>query len=187
MSRTISFRDLMVCEELAHIKNEIELLHPSNDDLVASVLSKIGFDIDYPVAYIPSKHRDMQNKVAVGFMAVGDISLNRDFINSPMCSVVDRMVAAAYTDPSLTKELANLTGNQVNFKALMDDEGDYAGDELDDSLLEPDYEYVSQQIKQLESIRDAIRGPMYNEAGALKTYAEYKQYYQGKASVRGHS
>jgi len=174
MSRTISFRDLMLCEELAHIKNEVELLHTSNDDLMRSLLSKIGFDVDYPVAYIPSKHRDMQNKIAVGFMAVGDISLNREFINSPMCSVTERMVAASYTDPSLTRELSNLMGNQVNLKTLMSDESEYDGEELADDMLEPDREFVSAQIKVLESIRDDIRGSMYNDAGDLKTYDEYK-------------
>lgn len=175
MSRTVSFRDLLVCEELAHIKNEVELVHPANDALMESILRKVGFDVDYPVVYVPSKHRDMQNKVAVGFQAVGEISINRDFINSPMCSVTERMVAASYSDRSLTRELAQLSAGQVSYKAITDD-ADY-GDEEDDfpnECIEEDYEYVSSQIKQLEQLRDTLRGTMFNEAGDLKTFAEYK-------------
>lgn len=175
MSRTISFRDLLVAEELAHIKNEIELLAIENDALVESILKKIGFDTDYPITYIPSKHRDMQNKVAVGFMVVGEISLNRSFINSSLCSTTERLVASSYTDPSMTRELSNLMGNHINFKALIAEEGEGESDELPSDMLEPDREFVALQIKQLAEIRDMIRGTMYNEAGDLKTFEEYKQ------------
>lgn len=173
MSRTISFRDLLVCEELRHIKNEIELLSIQNDALVSNILSKIGFDIDYPVLYVPCKHRDMQNKVAIGFMAVGEISLNRAFINSPMCSITERMVAASYTDPSMTRELGALMGNTVNYRRLLSEDIESEGDELPDDMLEADRHEVASQIKVLCEIRDAIRGDMYNEAGDLKTYEEY--------------
>jgi hypothetical protein len=162
-------------KKLAHIKNEIELLSISCDPLMERILSKIGFDVDYPVVYIPSKHRDMQNNVAVGFMAVGEISLNRSFINSDMCSVTERLVASSYLDPSMTRELSNLMGNHINFKALIDEEGEYDGEELPSEMLEPDREVVTAQIEQLADLRDYIRGSMYNEAGDLKTYDEYKQ------------
>lgn len=172
MSRTISFRDLKLCTSLMAL-SEVEMIHPSFDPVMSDILGKIGFDIDYPVVYVPSKHRDMQNKVAVGFMAVGEISLNRNFINSPLCSVTERMIAASYTDPSMTRELATLMGNRVNLKQLMDEDGEYDGEELGEEYLEPDREFVAQQIQQLADIRDALRGSMYNEAGDLRTYAEY--------------
>lgn len=175
MSRVISFRDLMVCTKLAHIRNEIELLNIENDDVVASILAQVGFDVDYPVLYVPSKHRDMQNKVSVGFMAVGDISLNRSFVNSYLCSTTERMIAACYTDPSLMRELNRLTGNRVNYKALLADEGEGDLEELPEDMLEPDRDIISAQIKQLTELRDSIRGGIYNEAGDLKTFAEYKQ------------
>lgn len=174
MSRTISFRDVMLHSQLSHIKNEIDLLKLENDDLMEKILKQLGFDTDYPVAYVPSKHRDMQNKVAVGFMAVGEISLNREFINSPMCSPVERLVAASYTDPSLTRELSNLMGNHVNFKSLLEDEAEGDGEELPEDMLEPDRHYVAAQISVLADLRDRIRGSMYNEAGDIKTFAEYK-------------
>jgi hypothetical protein len=173
MSRTLSFRDLMVCEELAHIKNEVSLLHPSNDKLVSSILDKIGFDTEYPVTYVPSKHRCMQNKVAVGYMVVGEISINRKFINSGMCSLTERMVAASYTDRSLAQELGTLTGNYIDYRTIMNDDAEEGPDELPDDMLEPDRVEVGQQIKMLVELRDAIRGSIYNEAGDLKTFEEY--------------
>lgn len=174
MSRVISFRDLMVCSQLAHIKNEVELLSIANDDLVSSILAKIGFDVDYPILYVPSKHRDMQNKVAVGFMVVGEISLNRAFVNSYLCSTTERMIAACYTDPTLTRELGKLAGNRVNYKAMLEDQAEFEGDELPEDMLEPDRFIVADQIKQLTELRDMIRGTIYNDSGDLKTFGEYK-------------
>jgi hypothetical protein len=165
----------MLCTKLAHIKNEIELLDIKNDDIMSDILSQIGFDVEYPITYVPVKHRDMRNNVAVGFMAVGDISLNRSFINSFMCSATERMIAACYSDPSLTRELGTLMGTHVNYRSLLEDESEYDGEELPDEMLEPDRHAVTAQIKQLAELRDAIRGSMYNEAGDLKTFQEYIQ------------
>jgi hypothetical protein len=174
MSRTVSFRDLMVCTKLAHIKNEIELLSTENDAVMADILGQVGFDTEYPITYVPVKHRDMQNKVAVGFMAVGDISINRSFINSYLCSTVERMIAASYVDPSLTRELGSLMGHHVNYRSLLDDDAEWSGEELPDEMLEPDRREVAALIKSLAELRDTIRGSMYNESGDLKTFEEYR-------------
>jgi hypothetical protein len=175
MSRTISFRDIMLCTSLANVKNEIELLDVKYDYEVSKILDAIGIDTEYPVSYLPSKHRDMQGKIAVGFMAVGDISLNRSFINSYLCNTTERMIAASYSDPSLTRELGALMGHQVNFRSLLDDEAEFDGEELPEDQLEPDRREVAAQIKALAEIRDQIRGSMYNDAGDLKTFMEYQQ------------
>ena len=173
MSRTISFRDLQLCTVFAGM-NEIMMLDPSNDAAMASVLSKVGFDIDYPITYAPSKHRCMGNKVAVGYMAVGDISINRAFVNSYMCSTVERMIAASYSDPSLTRELGTLMGHHVNYRSLLNDEAEWDGEELPENMLESDRHEVAMQIKQLEELRDSIRGSQYNDAGDLKCFSEYQ-------------
>lgn len=175
--RTCSFRDLLVCEELSHIKNEISLLHPSNDGVMERILGAIGFDVAYPIAYIPSKHRDMQGKVAVGYVAVGEISCNRNFINGKLSTTEDRIIAAGYQDISLARELASLSGQSRSFAEFVEVE---AADEESvnyDSAneVEPDYTFVESQIKQLAEIRDTIRGSMYNSWGEVKTLAEYKE------------
>jgi hypothetical protein len=174
MSRVISLSDLLLCSELSHIKNEIELLSLQNDALMESILGHIGFDTEYPVSYVPVKHRNMQNQVIVGFMAVGEIDMNRSFIDSPICTLTERMIAAAYTDPSLTRELSSLMGMRVNFRSLLENGTDSSNEDLPEDMLEPDREYVTNQIKTLESLRDRIRGDMFNDRGEAKTFEEYR-------------
>jgi hypothetical protein len=176
MSRSLSFRDLKLIPELSKY-NEIQLLDLSMDTVVNSFLEQLGFDIEYPLVYLPSKHRDMSNKIAVGFRVVGEVSTNRNFINSPLCSVTERLVAASYQDVSLTKELANLMGNNLNYESVFgkDSEEDT---EFPPELVEPDAAYVAEQIKTLERVRDEIRGPMFNSRGGLKTPKEYADYYK---------
>lgn len=174
MSRVVSFRDLRLIDELAQY-NEIELLHPSMDDTMNKYLEQLGFNTSAGVLYVPNKHRDMQGNVAVGFMAVGQISNNREFLASPLCTLIERLIAAAQKDPSLAREMASMMGSAVNFMAmegvesLFDEE-----EEFPSEWVEPDYEDVSAQLKMLENLRDEIRGPCYNEYGNVKTPEEYK-------------
>lgn len=170
MSRSMSFRDLRLIPTLSKY-NEIELLHPSLDAVINNCLGQLGFDLNYAVQYIPSKHRDIQGKVAVGFRAVGEISNDRAFINSPLCSLTERLVAAAQKDPSLTRELSQLMGNSINLTG--EDSGEEA-EEFPIELVESDCDEVAKQILNLETIRDAIRGSAYNEDGSLKLPGTYK-------------
>lgn len=171
--KNISFRDLQLCTKFKGM-NEVEMLKLSNDDDMAWVLGQIGFDTEYAVSYVPIKHRDMQNKVALGFMAVGEINMNRAYIESPLCNLTERMIAAAYIDPSLTKELSTLMGMRVNFRTLLENGNESSGEDLPDDMLEPDYELVGMQISDLEKLRDSIRGSMLNDRGEAKTFDEYK-------------
>lgn len=175
MSRVMSFRDLRLIKELSAY-NEIELLHPSMDDRVNFYLERLGFDTDYAILYVPNKHRDMQGKVGVGFRAVGEISINRGFVNSPLCSTIERLIAASYQDPSLAREMAKMLNTSVNFNMMsgVEEELIDENEEFPPELIEPDYEEVSGQLKFLENLRDQIRGPCYNEYGSLKTPAEYR-------------
>lgn len=174
MSRVISFRDLLLIEELNKY-NEIELLHPSMDETVGKYLGQLGFDTDYGILYVPNKHRDMKGNVAVGFRAVGEISCNREFINSPLCSTIERIIAASYQDPSLAQELSIMHGNSINFAALHSPDVIDENDEFPLEYIEEDYEEVLQQLKTLTDIRDTIRGTYLNEYGNIKTLAEYAE------------
>lgn len=174
MSRVMSFRDLRLIDELSDY-NEIELLHPSMDDRVNFYLAQLGFDTDYGILYVPNKHRDMQGNVGVGFRAVGEITINRNFINSPLCSTVERLIAASYKDPSLAAEMAKMMGNSISYDMIAGiDDGGEPIEEFPPELIEPDYEEMSAQIKFLENLRDEIRGPYLNEYGSIKTPEEYK-------------
>jgi len=173
--KNISFRDLQLVSKFKGM-NEIDMLSLSNDDDMVWALDQIGFDTEYAVTYVPNVHRDMRNKVGLGFIAVGEINMNRSYINSPMCSLTERMIAAAYIDPSLTRELSSLMGMRVNFRSLLENGADSSSEDLPEDMLEPDRDFVSKQIRDLEDLRDAIRGPLLNDRGEAKTFAEYKSY-----------
>lgn len=174
MSRVMSFRDLRLIPELARY-NEIELLHPSKDALVNKYLEQLGFNTDAPVEYIPNKHRDIRGVVAVGFRAVGVIAVGSAFLNSRMASMEDRIMAAYFTDPSLAREMSMMMNTGIRFADTPD--GDDDGVEFPPELEEEDYEDVAAHLKALEELRDRLRGPTHNEAGAAKTPAEYKAYH----------
>lgn len=167
--RSISCRDILVAEELSHIKNEIELLNPDNDELVKSVLTQVGFDVRHGIQYIPSLHRDMQNKVAVGFMAIGEY--NTDPKYKQFMDTFDRVVIAGMQDASLGREMANMMGQQFQFnndpeadakeysEAELKAMGFTSGNEdeyVDDSPEESDR--ISREIEQLKMICASIRG-----------------------------
>ena len=173
MSKTISFRDLQVCSFFQNM-NEIQMMSLENDGAMEVALQQVGFDTDYPVSYEPSNHRCMRGKVALGFRAVGEINMNSSFIESPLCTLTERMIAAAYIDPSLTKELSSLMGMRVNFRSLLENGSDSSSEDLPDDMLEPDRDFVGKQIKDLVILRDEIRGPILNERGEAKTFAEYR-------------
>ena len=171
--KVLSFRDLKLCSRFAGM-NEIEMLSIENDENMAWALEQVGFDIDYAVSYVPANHRDMANKTGIGFMAVGEININRSYINSSMSTLMERMIAAAYTDPSLVKELSSLVGMRNNIRSLMENGNDSSTEDLPEDMLEPDREFVGQQINDLKDLRDRIRGDLYNNRGEPKCYWEYK-------------
>jgi hypothetical protein len=153
--------------------NEVELLHPSKDKLVAKYLEQLGFNTDAPVQYIPNKHRDVQNNVAVGFRAVGTIATDSPFLKTSLATMEDRIMATFFKDPSLARELAQMLNTGISFVDADDVLPEDAQEEFPEELIEPDYEEVSDELKTLEDLRDSIRGSMFNESGAPKTYAEY--------------
>jgi hypothetical protein len=172
MSRVISFRDLRIIPELSQY-NEIELLHPSNDKMVAKYLEVLGFNTNAPVQYIPNKHRDVQGNVGVGFRAVGTIAVESEFLKSHMATMEDRIMATFFKDPSLARELAQMLNTGISFVDVDDVLPEDEQEEFPEEHIEPDYEEVSAELKTLEVLRDSIRGPMMNESGAPKTYGEY--------------
>lgn len=169
MSRVFSFRDLLRIPALSEL-NEIQLLHPAMDTIVNGFLSQLGFDLNQAILYVPAKHRDLQGKVSVGFRAVGEISDDRGFLTSKLCTITERLLAAANQDPSLCRELCQLMGNSIN----LGDGGDGSeSEDYPDEMVEPDYDSISSEIRNLENLRDQIRGTPHDEAGALKLPGTY--------------
>src|ERR1700741_32783 len=159
---SISMRDLRLIDDLAHL-NEIQMLDIKNDGLVHKYLAMFGFDLDYGIYYGASKHVDMSGKIAVGFRICGEVEINKRFVDGPFATIADKLVAYSYTDRSWMEELAELSGKSPDFKDFADD-GLMAFEETTPEYAESDYEEdyleVERQIKQLEELRDFIRGPM---------------------------
>lgn len=173
MSRVISFRDLRLIEGLTKY-NEIELLHPDRDDEINKNLEELGFSTNFGVVYVPSKHRDLQGNVGVGFQAVGEIATQSEYLHSSLCPLIERILAASKCDMSLAREMAAMLGSSVNISAQdgiepVDDE-----EEFPNEYIEEDYDSVREQIAALAAIRDTIRGSIYNEYGNIRLPEEYK-------------
>lgn len=157
------------------------------DKLVLSCLEQLGFDTKQAIVYLPSKHRSMQGKVAVDFIACGEI--NRDKKYRHLLDTTQRIVAVGYSDASLAREMEDMLGRTRNYQPddmvvgkMSKKEREYRlendidlsdEDEYDVEYIEDDYDMVLAQIKQLEEIRDTLRGPMFNSAGGLKLPNEY--------------
>jgi len=176
--RALSLRDLLLADELSHIRNEVELIHPNNDAIVKYVLQGIGFDTSREINYEASYHRDMQGKAAVGFRVLGEY--DTDLKYKEFLTTDDRVVQAYMKDVSLGKEMEILLGKRFGYKNE-DNEYDIGSKRKkpsdpryysDDQLLEmgyddadyEDYEEVdmedelTQQIKVLEDIKVVLRG-----------------------------
>jgi hypothetical protein len=87
-------------------------------------------------------------------MAVSRINMNSALRKSPLCTLAERMIVAAYTDPSLHEELSTLMGMQVNFRSLLEKtvlEWQRALPGRDVGMNHRDF--VGMQIKDLEGSR----------------------------------
>jgi hypothetical protein len=171
----------MLADTLKHIKSEVLLIDPVNDVAVLAVLEQIGYDIKQPFEYVPSRHRDMNNKVAIGYQVVGEYS--RDPKYRHFLDTTDRVIIAGYTSPELARDMSALMGRKNIYKgedkwddgarAKKDDPRYYsesellefgftAGDDENDpyegEYIEEGWEEDLRAIKELETLRDLIRG-----------------------------
>lgn len=168
MSRVMSLRDLQRFEALRTYK-ETSLIHPVMDLVMFKYLGALGFSLDHPIEYIPSFHRDMQGRVALGFQAVGEIDHeNKEYLRSHLCPLVDRLMAAAKKDMSLCVELCQMSGQRVP----LDDDAIEEDNSFQDEWIEPNYKTNLASIEALLEIRDNIRRPRRNENGTEKTPKE---------------
>ena len=172
--KTISFQDLLKVSWLQGY-SEIDLLSIEMDEQVDKVLDEIGIDTEYPILYFPCKHRTLDNKVVVGYMACGEVSCNRKHTNSPYFDITDIVIANMYRDIDYAKELAEMAGRTTDWIGTLEEEIDVE-ENNEEIEIEEDYDMVSEQMRLLEDIRDRIRGPLYNNSGAIKTRAEYREW-----------
>lgn len=172
--KAVSFRDLLKVSWLSKY-NEINLLSIDLDEEVQRVLSEIGFDCEYPIEYSCANHRDLTGKTGVGFMAIGDVSINRKHLTSAYADLTDIMISASYQDPSLAWQLGELSGKQRSYDNNLSLEDDFDRN-YPKELLQLNYSDVEWQIKEMNDLCEHIRGSKYGPSGGLKTTQEYKEF-----------
>jgi hypothetical protein len=87
------------------------------------------------------------------------------------------MVAAAYQDTSLCKELCNQLNTSLDYSAFhgvknIQDE-DWEPKDVPPNICNPDEEIIAQQMHQLEELLLHIRGSQYKADGSLKMPEDY--------------
>lgn len=159
MSQPVSFRDVIKClNYLGHTGiNEVHLLPKSQDELVKPILHELGIDINIPFYVQAYKHRDLDGNIAIGYRYNGTIRCDREWVTGKGCDVMERISTTAFKDLSLTRELCNLVGRQID---LSEAEGAFSLQDDNDSLnlIAETYEDDYKLIQQLNNICNSIRG-----------------------------
>lgn len=164
--KTISVTDLMAkVPELGKLRM-IDFIDPKNDALIAPYLKVLGFDLDFPIQYIPCQHRNLQNQVVIAYLIVGELEINSNFLNSSFATPEDRIIAAGYKDLSLANEMSRSLSTHRDYNSGVT-EGFPA------ELTNPDEAAILMQIDVLQGLLEKARPNMYREDGSLKTITEY--------------
>jgi predicted transcriptional regulator YdeE len=169
--KAISVYDLKLVSTLAHL-NYFEMVSPDYDHLVLPVLEELGFDLEYPLMYTTSQHRTLANKVVIGYVIRGEVSVNRKHLTSVWATVYDKLVAASYYDQSLCIEMASLMNNSLDYAAFNAEKADTKIQDY--SIIESEEErYIVEQIALLEKLLYEIRGNQYKQDGGYKMAIDY--------------
>jgi hypothetical protein len=167
--KTISVTDLKLIPELSHLR-DIDFIDPANTELIKPFLKVLGFDLDYPVEFIPSQHRNLQNKVVISYQIVGEVECNAAFLTSQWATAEDRMIAAGYRDLGLAKDLASSSTIGRNYGGS---DNEAVLEALAPDMLNPDEQEIAAQIQTLKDLLLIVRGNPYKADGSLATLCEH--------------
>ena len=159
MSKAISCRGVLYCLDYLGIKgyNEASLLPKDMDSIVLPILHELGIDVRKDIYITAVKHRDLQNNVGIGYRYYGTIRSDRQWVNSPLCDLTERVAISAFTDLSLTRELCGLMGKTIDVSTM---DGAYT---MDDEMNSTDfivetYEADKKLIDELNAVAKMVRG-----------------------------
>ena len=159
MCKSISMRDVLKCLEYVGKGkyNEVTLLNKENDPIVIPILHELGIDVRKSIHIMAVKHRDLQDNVGIGYRYYGTIRTDRQWINSPLCDLTERVAISAFTDLSLTRELCGLMGKTIDVSTM---DGAYT---MDDEMNSTDfivetYEADKKLIDELNAVAKMVRG-----------------------------
>lgn len=155
MTISVSFRDVLTIPEFNKY-NEIQLLPVEMDSKVKPYLWQFGMDTKQSFSISAVKHRDLNDKVAIGYRYNGRLRLDKEWTTSKYCDVMQRISATAYYDPSLTVELCNLIGSTTDFNKL--DADTDVNEEFPHELISEEYLKDKMLIETLNSVVTHVRG-----------------------------
>lgn len=163
--RVMSVYDLKLVPQLAHL-SPLDFVNPENYALMIPFLKTLGYDTDKPIQFLPCQHRTMAGKVVIGYLVVGDISQDREFLLSGFCTAEDRIIAAGMKDLSLAYDMAK----------SMTTCRDYGADSVEGfppDQANPDEQHILNEIKLLQTIADIAQGDLFKSDGSRKTLQEF--------------
>jgi len=165
--KSISVTDLKLIPELSHLRM-IDFINPANDMLIAPYLKMLGFDLDYPIEYVPSQHRNLQGDVVIAYRIVGDVECNDSFLSGPFATAEDRMMSRGYQDISLANDMAkHLTSGRDYGEEGHSEKG------FPPELVMENEQVVLDQIQVLKELLIAVRGNPFKQDGSRKTIYEH--------------
>lgn len=166
--KNISVTDLMLIPELSHLRM-VEFIDPKHDVLIAPFLKVLGFDLEYPVHFLPCQHRNLQGKVVIGYTIAGEVECNASFLASEWATSEDRIIAAGYRDLSLAGEMCQALTAGRSYS----DGGASAEEVLAPDQTNPDEAVITQQIQILADLLLLVRGTPFKQDGSRATLDEY--------------
>ncbi len=173
----ISCSDILKLDDFKHL-NEVQLIHPDNDEKVLNHARTAGMDITGGYCYEASQHKNMFGKVVVGYRLIGELTNAPSFRASPFCTSEIRTLSHLRRDVSLTQEMVKLSGGCFSYGKSV--EADAESDREYESMYEPNWQVLEQQINLLNQIAVDIRGTPYGANGGLKSFYEWQEGANGK-------
>lgn len=163
--KTFSSTDLILFPELSHLRM-LDVIDPKNTDAIAPLLKRVGFDLDYPIQFVPVQHRNLQQQVVIAYMLVGEVECNESFLSSEWATTEDRIIAAGYKDLSKADDMARALTSSRDY-----DSG--VADGFPPDLVNPDEEEILMQCRVLADLLLAVRGSPFKQDGSRFTLFEH--------------
>ncbi len=169
MARVISLRDLQRIPTL-RTYTEDALIRPDMDHIMFMYLAELGYDMDSPIEYIPSIHRDLAGNVGLGYQVVGEIvdaKTKHPYLRHKICPLYERIAALAKSDMSFAIELARMASIKINLTDNAEEDEEYP-----DNEVERTYKENTAKINKLITRRNDLRKTRYDEKGRPLTPKE---------------
>lgn len=168
----LSVSDLLKLNDFKHL-NEVQLIHPDNDEKVLNHARTAGMDICGGYEYSASQHKNMFGKTVVGYRLIGELTNTPSFRASPFCTPEVRTLSHLRKDVSLTQEMVKLSGGGFSYGKTSEE--DVETEREYETMYEENWQALEREIAMLNQLASDIRGSSYGANGGLKSFYEYQE------------